>query len=419
MSTAPVPRCPRSSPPAYRSRTLASDVRCSWLEDAPERRRRLGRGPALLPATRHGWAAATPRRRRRPGRCWRSWPPANGPPSSSRGIRYLVDTQRPDGGWDEDRYTGTGFPGDFYIAYHLYRLVFPIWALGRVPGSARTPPGPAGRTPTERSTMTSDRLYTAALGVARPARRGRRADLTRTGRAAGSPPGGPILVAGVAGALSDDLAPRRPGRGHRGPRQRPRARARAAVRRGTAADECPAAVTACGSMRDRSSPSTGSSHGQGRREQLGCARRRRRGHRVGAAGLRRRHHTRAPRRRRHAAAPAAAARHAGPRGSRALAALRRAAPVDRRLGGGRRTARGAARRPALVLRRRGARHRGRRARPGAASAPPVYVRRQIVHNRHVVEDLERRGAVFVEEADEVPEGSVLVLAAHGVAPVGA
>ena len=47
---------------------------------------------------------------------------------------------------------------------------------------------------------------------------------------------------------------------------------------------------------------------------------------------------------------------------------------------------------------------------------PVYVRRQIVHNRHVVEDLESRGAVFVEEADEVPEGAVLVLAAHGVAP---
>jgi 4-hydroxy-3-methylbut-2-enyl diphosphate reductase len=47
---------------------------------------------------------------------------------------------------------------------------------------------------------------------------------------------------------------------------------------------------------------------------------------------------------------------------------------------------------------------------------PVYVRRQIVHNRHVVDDLERRGAVFVEEVDAVPEGSLLVLAAHGVAP---
>ncbi len=47
---------------------------------------------------------------------------------------------------------------------------------------------------------------------------------------------------------------------------------------------------------------------------------------------------------------------------------------------------------------------------------PVYVRRQVVHNTHVVAGLERRGAVFVEEADEVPRGGVLVLAAHGVAP---
>ncbi len=47
---------------------------------------------------------------------------------------------------------------------------------------------------------------------------------------------------------------------------------------------------------------------------------------------------------------------------------------------------------------------------------PVYVRRQIVHNTHVVRDLESKGAVFVEELDDVPEGSVVVLAAHGVAP---
>jgi 4-hydroxy-3-methylbut-2-en-1-yl diphosphate reductase len=49
-------------------------------------------------------------------------------------------------------------------------------------------------------------------------------------------------------------------------------------------------------------------------------------------------------------------------------------------------------------------------------SPPVYVRRQIVHNTHVVGGLERRGAVFVQELDEVPRGSVTVLAAHGVAP---
>jgi 4-hydroxy-3-methylbut-2-en-1-yl diphosphate reductase len=47
---------------------------------------------------------------------------------------------------------------------------------------------------------------------------------------------------------------------------------------------------------------------------------------------------------------------------------------------------------------------------------PVYVRKQIVHNLHVVHDLEAKGAVFVEEETEVPEGAVVVLSAHGVAP---
>jgi 4-hydroxy-3-methylbut-2-enyl diphosphate reductase len=47
---------------------------------------------------------------------------------------------------------------------------------------------------------------------------------------------------------------------------------------------------------------------------------------------------------------------------------------------------------------------------------PVYVRKQIVHNAHVVRDLESKGAVFVDEETEVPEGAVVVLSAHGVAP---
>src|SRR6476646_11910132 len=47
---------------------------------------------------------------------------------------------------------------------------------------------------------------------------------------------------------------------------------------------------------------------------------------------------------------------------------------------------------------------------------PVYVRKQIVHNLHVVHALEQRGAIFVEENDEVPEGSIVVFSAHGVAP---
>jgi 4-hydroxy-3-methylbut-2-enyl diphosphate reductase len=48
--------------------------------------------------------------------------------------------------------------------------------------------------------------------------------------------------------------------------------------------------------------------------------------------------------------------------------------------------------------------------------PPVYVRKQIVHNAHVVRELEERGAVFVESETEVPEGATVVLSAHGVAP---
>ena len=49
----------------------------------------------------------------------------------ARGVRYLVDHQRSDGTWDEDLFTGTGFPADFMINYHLYRHYFPLMALGR------------------------------------------------------------------------------------------------------------------------------------------------------------------------------------------------------------------------------------------------------------------------------------------------
>src|ERR1700729_4551510 len=47
---------------------------------------------------------------------------------------------------------------------------------------------------------------------------------------------------------------------------------------------------------------------------------------------------------------------------------------------------------------------------------PVYVRKQIVHNAHVVRTLEERGAIFVEETESVPEGAVVVFSAHGVSP---
>ena len=56
-----------------------------------------------------------------------------------RGVAWLIETQRPDGGWDEELYTGTGFPGDFYINYAMYRLVFPLSALGRYMAARKIP----------------------------------------------------------------------------------------------------------------------------------------------------------------------------------------------------------------------------------------------------------------------------------------
>jgi squalene-hopene/tetraprenyl-beta-curcumene cyclase len=48
-----------------------------------------------------------------------------------RAVTWLAETQLPSGTWDEPQFTGTGFPGDFYINYNLYRLVWPVTALGR------------------------------------------------------------------------------------------------------------------------------------------------------------------------------------------------------------------------------------------------------------------------------------------------
>ena len=66
--------------------------------------------------------------------------------ATNRGARWLAATQRADGTWDEPWFTGTGFPGDFSINYHLYRQVFPVMALGRfVHGHGQDAPAGAAR----------------------------------------------------------------------------------------------------------------------------------------------------------------------------------------------------------------------------------------------------------------------------------
>ena len=54
-----------------------------------------------------------------------------GHPAVDGGVRWLCAHQSPNGEWLEDAFTGTGFPGDFMIKYHYYRLYFPLSALGR------------------------------------------------------------------------------------------------------------------------------------------------------------------------------------------------------------------------------------------------------------------------------------------------
>ena len=90
-----------------------------WGEDLRSYRDELWRGRGVSTASQTAWAllaliAVDPH----------SVPVA-------RGVAWLVGSQRADGTWDEELYTGTGFPGDFSINYEMYRLVFPLSALGR------------------------------------------------------------------------------------------------------------------------------------------------------------------------------------------------------------------------------------------------------------------------------------------------
>jgi squalene-hopene/tetraprenyl-beta-curcumene cyclase len=52
-------------------------------------------------------------------------------PAVARGVAYLIETQNPDGDWDEPWFTAVGFPRVFFLRYHGYRAYFPLWALAR------------------------------------------------------------------------------------------------------------------------------------------------------------------------------------------------------------------------------------------------------------------------------------------------
>jgi squalene-hopene/tetraprenyl-beta-curcumene cyclase len=52
-------------------------------------------------------------------------------PAVKQAVRHLLEQQNADGSWDEQQFTGTGFPGVFYLKYHLYRNYFPLYALSR------------------------------------------------------------------------------------------------------------------------------------------------------------------------------------------------------------------------------------------------------------------------------------------------
>jgi squalene-hopene/tetraprenyl-beta-curcumene cyclase len=103
----------------------------------------IGRGPST--ASQTAWALIALHAAGGP-------PAAAGAAAMRRGIAWLVATQRADGTWEEPQYTGTGFPSDYYINYHLYRLTFPIMALARcLAGRAEdADPGASERRPLER-----------------------------------------------------------------------------------------------------------------------------------------------------------------------------------------------------------------------------------------------------------------------------
>ncbi|HEX5368079.1 MAG TPA: prenyltransferase/squalene oxidase repeat-containing protein, partial [Dehalococcoidia bacterium] len=128
---------PRAAAPLKRAALWLADhqnVDGGWGETCASYRDPSLRGLGVSTASQTAWALLTLLAVR----------PADAP-EIKRGIDYLIETQQPNGEWLEDEFTGTGFPGDFMLKYHCYRLYWPLWALGRyrriVAGSTIHEPG--------------------------------------------------------------------------------------------------------------------------------------------------------------------------------------------------------------------------------------------------------------------------------------
>jgi 4-hydroxy-3-methylbut-2-enyl diphosphate reductase len=308
-------------------------------------------------------------------------------------VTFLVESQLPDGTWDETWFTGTGFPGDFSINYHLYHLVFPVMALGRyIHGWVHGDPKPPV------SERPGAEIAGRGAPVARPEPVGAQPEEALA-------PGIPVGSSGSARALHSSL---RPGE----------VVVATELRRtdGSPPRLLPAAALVATDLRRaglmvRTGPLVCSSKTLSVQEIAVLAA-------EGAIALDAERDSEALQSSDHPLAVVRVIAEPDERDatevtSRSLGEItaslerwtRANGPHDVLLASPRSFCAGVER--AIEIVERSLERFGR----------PVYVRRQIVHNKHVVSDLEAKGAIFVAELDEVPDGATVVLAAHGVSPV--
>ena len=387
-STARARPCPPWSPPG--SRRTAHRSGGPWTGCWPTRTPTAAGVRTCAPTTtRRGSAADRRPPPRRPGRCSPCTPRARTGLPVERALSWLATTQQPDGSWAEDLFTGTGFPGDFYINYELYRIVFPVAALGRLAVTAPAHPLVVTALRTEwlalRGHVPGGHVVRCGMG---PDRVRDFVEDWPTGDVSA------VVVAGVAGGLAPDVEA-----GDVVVASEVRDAAGSVLLHG--ASPLVAALRAAGFTVHHAPVLTTDHVVTGDRADLATS---------GAAAVDMESAPLVREALRRGAGPVAVVRvvvdtvHAPighlatvPAGARALATLRRIGPLladwaglarPRRalLAGPRSFCAGVDRAIEIV-------ERALRTFPH-----PVYVRRQIVHNAHVVEDLRARGAVFVRGA---------------------